>query len=106
MFTCSDYFAVKQINFSNHFFLKYLFFNQAQSFCALERAPMSSDCFVNRKNTRRLFSCSLRVSQSVLIVASLNVVIGKSFGFWTGRLAITLKSLSCVAVQTPAANRI
>jgi hypothetical protein len=77
MFTRRNHLAMQQIGFTYGFFLRELFFDQAQRFRTIARSPVSRDRFVKRKDPLGL-DCSLfGVLQTTLVIAGLDVVMGQ-----------------------------
>ena len=95
---------MKQIGLADRFFQCKSFFNQRERFSTVESSTVSGNHFVEGKDALG-FSCgALRVIQTVLVIAGLNVVIRQPLDGGAG--APTRKTFSRMPMQPPASNRI
>ncbi len=77
-----------------------------KSFGTVARATISSDRFVECKNTRCFCGSLFRVLETLFVIAGLNVVMGQLLNRTRKLFAVTLESFSHVTMQATAANRI
>ncbi len=79
MFRGEDRVTVQHERLANRFFLDRLFFSQSEGFRAITRTPVSRDGFVECKHTNCLGGGVLRILQTLLMIAGLDVVMGQLF---------------------------
>src|SRR5256885_17268448 len=97
MLACGNQVPMKQIGLADRFFQCKSFFNQRERFSTVESSTVSSYHFVEGKDALG-FSCgALRVIQTVLVIAGLNVVIRQPLDGGAG--APTLKTFSRMPMQ-------
>src|SRR6185369_4303182 len=106
VFRSEDCLAVQHERFADRFFLRQLFFRQTERFGTVARATVSRNRLVKRKDTYRFGSSLLRILETALVIAGLDIVMGQLLDGALRSRAVLLESFGDVTMQTPSPDRI